>query len=134
LHHEAALLRPDSPQAGRPYVITDPNPPVAYNHMYTAIRTLSIHPFMVLPLPPALMLLLAHANEWWSVLPYKFPILKGIIPAVGGDARYLKPGLFSICTHLVATNEESARPVSEGGLGRCEACDGDTEGRAGDIV
>ncbi|KAK8126980.1 uncharacterized protein PG998_002739 [Apiospora kogelbergensis] len=117
LHHEAALLRPDSPQAGRPYVVTDPNPPISYNHMYTAIRTLSIHPFMVLSLPPALMLLLAHANEWWSVLPYKFPALKGVIPAVGGDARYLKPGLFSICTHLVATNEESSRPVSEGGLG-----------------
>ncbi|KAK8021858.1 hypothetical protein PG990_006996 [Apiospora arundinis] len=117
LHHEAALLTPDSPQAGRPYVITDPNPPIAYDHMYTAIRTLSIHPFMVLSLPPALMLLLAHANEWWSVVPYKFPLLKSVIPAVRGDARYLKPGLFSICTHLVASNDESSRPVSEGGLG-----------------
>ncbi|KAK7941554.1 uncharacterized protein PG986_013941 [Apiospora aurea] len=110
LHHEAALLRPDCPQAGRPFVVTDPNPPIAYNHMYTAIRTLSIHPFMVLPLPPAVMLLMAHAIEWWSVLPYKFPRLKGVIPAVRGDARYLKPGLFSICTHLVATNDEAARP------------------------
>ncbi|KAK8097426.1 hypothetical protein PG984_016565 [Apiospora sp. TS-2023a] len=117
LHHEAALLQKECPQAGRPFVVTDPNPPIAYDHMYTAIRTLSIHPFMVLSLPPAVMLLMAYAIEWWSVLPYRFPMFKAIIPAVRGDARYLKPGLFSICTHLVATNDESARPVSEGGLG-----------------
>ena len=40
------------------------------------------------------------------------------LPGLTGEVRHLQPGLFSICTHLVASNEQGAgRPVSDGGLG-----------------
>ncbi|KAI1840051.1 hypothetical protein JX266_013742 [Neoarthrinium moseri] len=117
LHHEAVLVNPLAPQAGRPFVVTDPNPPITYSDLYMAIKTLSIHPLFVMNLPPVVMLVLAHGLEWYSVLPHKVPFLKAMLPELRGDIRYLKPGLFSICTHLVASNKESSKPVSDGGLG-----------------
>lgn len=50
----------------------------------------------------------------YSELGFRLP---KILPPLRGDVRHLKPGLFSITTHLVASNEEIGRPVSEGGLG-----------------
>ncbi|EMR67828.1 putative 3-beta hydroxysteroid dehydrogenase isomerase protein [Eutypa lata UCREL1] len=40
-----------------------------------------------------------------------------ILPEPMGDIRHLKPGIFSITTHLVASDAEARKPVSEGGLG-----------------
>ncbi|KAI1319977.1 NAD(P)-binding protein [Xylariaceae sp. FL0255] len=122
LHHEAALLDPASTSkcSGRPYVVTDPNPPIAYSDLYTAIKTLSIHPFSVLHMPPAFMLLMTHAVEFYGDMRYKpFPlsVLGKLLPPLSGDLTHLKPGLFSITTHLVATNDEISKPVAEGGLG-----------------
>lgn len=118
LQHEAALTRgSDCPQAGRPFVVTDPNPPIRYVDMYTASATLSVHPFRVFVLAPVPALLLSHAIEWYCLLPYRLPRWLGRwVPPVRGDARWLKPGLFSICTHLVASNADIARPLDEGGL------------------
>lgn len=101
-------------------MVTDPNPPIRYGDLYTAIKVLSRHTFMILPLPPVLMLLMSHAIELYSDLPFlPFPlsILGRLLPPLRGDARHLKPGIFSITTHLVGSNSEISRPVSEGGLG-----------------
>jgi hypothetical protein len=117
LQHEAVLSKEKSPQAGRPFVVTDPNPPITYSDLYMAIRTLSIHPFRVVVVPPVLMLLLSHCIEWYSLLPYNYPFLKSYLPKLGGDTRHLKPALFSICTHLVASDVDSTKPVENGGLG-----------------
>ncbi|KAI1112852.1 hypothetical protein F5Y14DRAFT_462970 [Nemania sp. NC0429] len=121
LHHEAALLQTSAPiPSGRPFVVTDPNPPITYDDLYTAIKVLSRHSFMTLPLPPVLMLLMSHAIELYSDLPFlPFPlsILGKLFPPLRGDARHLKPGIFSITTHLIGSNSEISRPVSEGGLG-----------------
>ncbi|KAF5595147.1 cholesterol dehydrogenase [Fusarium subglutinans] len=52
---------------------------------------------------------------------YKFteavPFLKGMLPEVEGDLRTVQPGLITICTHLVASDAEARKPISEGGLG-----------------
>ena len=117
LHHEAVLMAEDAPQAGRPFVVTDPNPPISYADLYTAISTLSIHPFRAVTVPPVLILLMSYAVEWWHLLPYRLPFFKGIIPGVRGDLRHLHPGIMSICTHLVGSDAEARRPVNEGGLG-----------------
>lgn len=120
LQHEAALARPwteGAKCAGRPFVVTDPNPPITYNDLYTAIGTLSVHPFRTVEVPPVVMLLLAHAVEIYDELPYKYPFLRKVLPGLTGDIRHLKPGIISICTHLVASDEEARKPVSQGGLG-----------------
>lgn len=117
LHHEAALTHSRAPQAGRPYVVTDPNPPIMYRDMYLAVKTLSINPPVEVILQPIIMLILAHILEFYSLLPYRLPLLRALLPELKGDVRYLKPGLFSICTHLVGANTEISKPLSEGGLG-----------------
>lgn len=85
--------------------------------MYSVIKTLSIHPFHIIQVPPMLILLLSHAVELYSELPYQLPFLGRVLPELSGDLRLLKPGIFSITTHLVASDAEARKPVSEGGLG-----------------
>ncbi|KAI1770984.1 NAD(P)-binding protein [Hypoxylon cercidicola] len=120
LQHEAVLALPwpeSSKHAGRPFIVTDPNPATPYFNLYTAIQNLSVHPFRTINVPPVVILLLAHAVEIYAELPYKYPFLRKVLPELKGDIRHLKPGIFSICTHLVASNDEVSKPVSQGGLG-----------------
>ncbi|KAI1756228.1 hypothetical protein F4782DRAFT_537989 [Xylaria castorea] len=121
LHHEAALLQPSpSTHSGRPFVVTDPNPPITYGDLYLAIKVLSRHSFTTVNLPPVLMLLLSHIIELYSELrfmPFPFSTLGKLLPSLGGDVQHLKPGLWSIATHLIGSNSEVSKPVSEGGLG-----------------
>ncbi|KAI0189088.1 hypothetical protein EV127DRAFT_110778 [Xylaria flabelliformis] len=120
LYHEAALVQPSaSTHSGRPFIVTDPNPPITYGDLYSAIKVLSRHSFTTVTLPPVLMLLLSHALEFYSELrfmPFPFSLGK-LLPPLGGDVQHLKPGLWSITTHLIGTNSEVSKPVSQGGLG-----------------
>ncbi|KAL7619665.1 hypothetical protein AAE478_010206 [Parahypoxylon ruwenzoriense] len=120
LHQEAALALPwveSAKHAGRPFVVTDPNPPITYSDLYTAIGTLSVHSFRTIKVPPVVILLLSHAVEIYTDLPYKYPFLRGVLPELTGDIRHLKPGIMSICTHLIASDDEARKPISQGGLG-----------------
>ncbi len=120
LHLEAVLVRLGSdlaPQAGRPFTVTDPNPPITYADLWRLIETLSVTPFRTVPLPPVAMLLLSYAIEAYCLAPARYPFLRRFLPAITGDLRHLKPGLFSVATHLYATNESAARSVADGGLG-----------------
>ncbi len=105
------------PQAGRPFVVTDPGPPITYSDVYTAIEALTITPFRLVILQPVVLVLLSHAVEWYTDLLIKWPVLRRILPPVTGDVKHLQPGIFSICTHLLATNKVIGQPVSSGGLG-----------------
>ncbi|KAJ9131737.1 NAD(P)-binding protein [Pleurostoma richardsiae] len=120
LQFEAVLARPDSasaPQAGRPFTVTDPNPPVTYGDLYLLLRTLTVTPFRIIWLPPLPMLLLSYIIEAYSLLRVRFPVTQYILPEISGDIKHLKPALFSITTHLVANNAAASRPVDEGGIG-----------------
>ncbi|KAK4682439.1 hypothetical protein QC764_116390 [Podospora pseudoanserina] len=118
LDYEAVLAaNPKAPQAGRPFMITDPNPPISYIDMYLAIETLATTPFKLIRLPPLPMWFLSYIVEWYSLLPVKYPFLRRILPELKGDIKHMKPGLFSVTTHMVATNENAGRSVDEGGLG-----------------
>lgn len=120
LQFEAILQDPgafQSPQAGRPFVITDPSPPVYYEDIYKVIFTLNTTPFRLLVLPPAMMLILAYVVEFYNLLPARIPLLAAMLPRLPGDVTYLEPGLFSICTHLFGTTEQASRSVADGGLG-----------------
>ncbi|KAK1758173.1 hypothetical protein QBC47DRAFT_133782 [Echria macrotheca] len=120
LQFEAVLALPEShqkSQAGRPFIITDPNPPIAYRDLYLLVEMLSVTPFRTIILPPVVILLLAHMIEAYTLLRLRFPVLQWILPPMQGDIKHLKPAIFSICTHLVAHNDVASRPVSRGGLG-----------------
>ena len=97
--------------------MTDPGPPITYGDLYTAVEILSAHPFRMITLPPVVVLLASIMIEWYILLPHRFPYIKRFIPEVKGDVKKLQPGLFSICTHLIASDEEARKPVTDGGLG-----------------
>lgn len=123
LQFEAILAHPDafaSPQAGRPFCITDPGPPIYYGDMYTAMKTLVVTPFRIIPVPAVPMLLLSYAIECYNLLPARVPALRKLLwwwPRLPGGAAHLQPALFSICTHLLVDMRAAQKPVSEGGLG-----------------
>ncbi|KAK0632487.1 hypothetical protein B0T14DRAFT_34574 [Immersiella caudata] len=120
LDFEAILTSPassKSAQAGRPFVVTDPNPPITYGDLYFLIKTLAVTPFRTISLPPVPMVLLSYLVEGYSLLRLKWPAVCWILPAISGDVKHLKPALFTICTHLIASNDTASQPVKSGGLG-----------------
>ncbi|KAF4436616.1 cholesterol dehydrogenase [Fusarium acutatum] len=117
LHHEAALAKENCTQAGKPFVVTDVGPPITLGDVYTAVEVLSIHPFRNVIVPPLIILFVTHIVEWLILLSHRLPFLKRILPEVEGDLRTVQPGLITICTHLVASDAEARKPISEGGLG-----------------
>ena len=120
LDFEAILALPNSsglPQAGRPFVVTDPNPPIKYADLYFLIKTLAITRFHVIPLAPIIMVLLSYGIEAYTLMRLRLTWLRWVLPPVVGNVKHLKPAIFSICTHLVASNDEASKPVAAGGLG-----------------
>jgi len=114
------LTFPDSSsraQAGRPFTVTDPNPPITYGDLYYALSLLAVTGFRTIRLPPVLLLLPSYLVELYSLLLARFKVARLFLPTVRGDIQHLKPALFSITTHLVATNEAASRAVEQGGLG-----------------
>lgn len=117
---EAVLTSPNSSsrvQAGRPYTVTDPNPPITYGDLYYALSLLAVTGFRTVRLPPVLLLLPSYIIEWYTLLLARFEGARLVLPRVRGDIQHLKPALFSITTHLVASNEAASRAVDHGGLG-----------------
>ena len=120
LDFEAILACPESTtgsQAGRTFVITDPNPPIRYRDLYFLVQTLAATPFRTLSLQPIVMVLLSYPIEWYCLALARHPFLGRYLPELTGEAKHLKPAIFSICTHLVASNAVASQPVSSGGLG-----------------
>ncbi|KAK6841501.1 3-beta hydroxysteroid dehydrogenase/isomerase family [Apiospora arundinis] len=111
---EAALLdhgdRETMPGcAGRPFVITDPNPPPSFRDIYNVCMTLAVTPCQVQMLQPVPMLLLAYAIEFCDTLARQLP--------ARGQIALLQPATFSVATHTPATDAAAQKPVAEGGLG-----------------
>lgn len=120
LQFEAILDQPGSaamPQAGRPFTVTDPNPPITYGDLYAVLALLTVTPFRLIRLPPLPLLVLSYAIEAYVLFLVRYPMLTKILPTISGDAKYLQPGLFSITTHLIATNDAAGLSVDQGGLG-----------------
>ncbi|KAF4454240.1 hypothetical protein F53441_3240 [Fusarium austroafricanum] len=117
LNHEAVLAKGECPQAGKPFVVTDPGPPITFGDIYTAVGVLSVHSFRNVLVPPLVILLMSYVVEWRILLPYRFPVLKALLSEVKGDLKALQPGLFTICTHLVASDAGAQKSVHGGGLG-----------------
>lgn len=122
LLYEKALVDPrySSKLAGRTFQITDPNPAVTFGDSYTLIQTLKPTPIRVTTLPPVLMLLIAYCIETYCLTLARFPVLRKVFPEPQADEAAimnLQPSLFTICTHVIASDAEARKPLDEGGLG-----------------
>ncbi|KAI3391814.1 hypothetical protein diail_6776 [Diaporthe ilicicola] len=107
-----------SSQAGRPFCITDPNPPIYYGDLYSLLSKLAITPFKIVIVPAIPLVLLSYLVEFYTLLPFRLPGgLARFVPPLSGDVKHLQPALFSICTHLVADNADAGKAVTDGGLG-----------------
>lgn len=118
---EAALLRPEVPAcAGRPFVITDPNPPPTFGDLYRLLATVAKTPCRVSFVPPVPMLLLAYIVEFVDTTVSRLPGLGFLRPR--GDFAKLQPTIFSVQTHTPASDAAARRPVADGGLGYRGVC------------
>jgi hypothetical protein len=66
---------------GQAFNISDPNPPIAFGDMYTALTTL-VPQTRFRDLPPVLMLAVAHAIEAYYVFRLTHPIVSWILPKI----------------------------------------------------
>lgn len=125
LQMEAALSRPDMPGcAGRPFNITDPNPPVAFMDVYNAITELSVAPASVSFPPPVLLLIVAHLVEAWCLLLARFPFLTDVLGLREPmpPLLWLQPSVFSTSSHSIIDDSAARRRVEHGGLGYRGVC------------
>ncbi|KAK1829845.1 sterol-4-alpha-carboxylate 3-dehydrogenase, decarboxylating [Podospora conica] len=125
LQLEAALARkPMPPCAGRPLVVTDPGPPLAFGDMYKLATQLSLPPITVVPVPPVTLLLLAHAIEIYVSFITRFP---GVASALGlKEPKYplsfLQPAVLRGATHILIDDSVARRRVEDGGIGYTGVC------------
>ncbi|OJD36784.1 3-beta hydroxysteroid dehydrogenase isomerase [Diplodia corticola] len=102
---------------GRAFTVTDPNPPIRYADMATLLHALSATPVRFVAVPPAPMLVVAHAVEFYSLLRHRYR-LAAILPPLAGDLALLQPALFAICcVHLAYDDGEARKSPEDGGLG-----------------
>jgi hypothetical protein len=117
---ESALLRKNAPAAGKPFVISDPNPPIYFTDFYKILSTLAVTPFKVHYIPPVPLLLLSYVIEQYHILQNRFP---GGLPALPQDIQLLQPGLFQISSiNTISVDSNARKSVEEGGLGYKGIC------------
>jgi hypothetical protein len=136
LQLEAILAQPSShtvPQAGRPFTITDPNPPIMFGDLYGALKLLAVTPFSAPHMQPVPMLLFSYVVEAYAIARVRYRWLGTILPELKGDVKHLKPPLFSITTHLPASAADAMRSVADGGIGY-EGVITTQDGMVGEIV
>ncbi|KAK0618099.1 hypothetical protein B0T17DRAFT_509658 [Bombardia bombarda] len=117
---EAALARKPMPScAGRPFVVSDPGPPICFRDFYSLITQLPVTPVTEAYPPPIMLLLLSHAIETYSLALARLPFLKTVfgLKDLSGPLQNLQPAIFSVTAHTIADDSAVRRSVEEGGLG-----------------
>jgi hypothetical protein len=118
LKYEEALLTPGNNAGGKSFVITDPNPPITFQDIYTLLSTCAATPFETIYVSPIFLLLISYPIELYCLTKAVIPILDWILPELPGDVSLLQPTLFSIsCAHVVATDAAAQKSIKEGGIG-----------------
>lgn len=122
LLYEQRLLEQSRPGAalpdtgGQAFVVTDPNPAIAFSDIYTLLTTLSKTPVAFPVVQPGLLLLLSYLVEFYVVVQHRF--LSWILPRVTGDFEQMQPSLFAISDVFCFADDSRARKAPEmGGLG-----------------
>lgn len=122
LLYEQRLLEQSQPGSslpntgGQAYVVTDPNPAIAFSDIYTLLTTLSATPLSFPVLQPGLLLLFSYLVEIYVVIQHKY--LSWLLPRLTGDLAQTQPSLFAISDVFCFADDSRARMAPElGGLG-----------------
>lgn len=105
--------RPDI--GGQAFMVTDPNPAISFNDLYTLLALLAKTPVNFTRVAPGPLFVLAHFIELYSIIQFRYlPWL----PKVTGDLAQMQPALFSISTvHTICDDSRARKAPEEGGLG-----------------
>ncbi|OQE46654.1 hypothetical protein PENCOP_c001G05244 [Penicillium coprophilum] len=121
LLYEQRLIQQSKPGSqlpntgGQAFIVSDPNPAIAFGDLYTLLTTLSKTPVLFPEVPPAPLLLLAYFLEMYAFLQYKYLTW---LPVLSGDLAQLQPSVFSIVNVHVFADDSRAKLAPEmGGLG-----------------
>jgi len=122
LLYEQRLLEQSQPGStlpnigGQAFVVTDPNPAISFNDVYTLLSTLSKTPVSFPTMQPALLLVFSHLVELYCVIQHKY--LSWLLPRLTGDLAQMQPSLFAISDVFCFADDSRARKAPEqGGLG-----------------
>jgi hypothetical protein len=124
LLYEARLLEQSNPKnkntlpntGGQSFVVTDPNPAISFNDVYTLLSTLSKTPVSFPTVQPLPFLLLSYLVEGYAYI--QTALLPWLLPKVTGDLLQIQPSLFAITdVFCIADDERARRGPEEGGLG-----------------
>lgn len=113
LAYENTLLR-DPEKGGKAFCVTDPNPPIRYQDLYTVLTTLA-HPstpvaFSYIPHMP--ILLLSYLVEWYRLLRHRHQWLSALLPPVTGDLAFVQPAVSNLCAlHVVYTDTAAQEEI-----------------------
>ncbi|KAJ5944775.1 hypothetical protein N7516_004943 [Penicillium verrucosum] len=122
LLYEQRLIQQSEPGSklpntgGQAFVVSDPNPAIAFDDLYTLLMTLSKTPLSFPDVQPLPLLVMAYFVEIYALLQYKY--LSWFLPRLSGDIGKLQPSLFSIINIHVFADDSRAKLAPEmGGLG-----------------
>ncbi|GES60735.1 NAD(P)-binding protein [Aspergillus terreus] len=104
---------------GQAFVVSDPNPAVAFSDVYLLLTTLSKTPVSFPRVPAIPFVLLSHLVEWYALFQHTYcPWL----PRVQGDLAQMQPALFFIANvHTFADDSRARKSPEQGGLGYAPA-------------
>lgn len=121
LLYEQRLIEQNEPgcrlpeTGGQAFVVSDPNPAIAFGDMYKLLETLSRTPTAFPKLQPAPFLVLAYLVEVYAWVQYKYLCW---LPRLPHDLAQIQPSLFSILNVNVFADDSRAKLAPEmGGLG-----------------
>lgn len=122
LLYEQRLVSPASKDSsvdigGQSFVVTDPNPPLAFGDLYLLLTTLSKTPTHFSLVSGMPLFLFSYLVEWYVLLQYRY--LPWILPPVTNkNLLSLQPALFAVCNPHTIVDDSRARAKPEhGGLG-----------------
>lgn len=100
---------------GQSFVVTDPNPAIAFSDIYLLLTTLSKTPVNFPRVPAIPFLILSHLIEWYALFQHQYC---SWLPRVTGDLVQMQPSLFSVTNvHTFADDSRARKSPEQGGLG-----------------
>ncbi|KAJ5294797.1 hypothetical protein N7508_009618, partial [Penicillium antarcticum] len=116
LIEQSNLTNKNPKTSGQAYVVTDPNPAIAFGDLYKLLTTLSKTPVSFPELQPAPFLLLSYIVEAYAFLRYNY--LHWLLPAIPKDLEQIQPALFGILNiHVFGDDRRARLSPEDGGLG-----------------
>ena len=121
LLYEQRLIQQSEPGSqlpntgGQAFTVSDPNPAIAFDDLYTLLTTLSKTPLSFPEVQPLPLLVMAYFVEMYTFLQFRY---LSWLPRLSGDIGQLQPSLFSIINVHVFADDSRAKLAPEmGGLG-----------------